>query len=327
MISVLMSVYNGEEFLNEAIDSILNQTYEDFEFIILDDGSSDNSLDIIKSYEDNRIRIHSSSINMGLVYQLNRGLALSKGKYIARMDADDISLPERFERQVAFLDNNPKIGVLGTSFQILDENDFLQPLVKLPTHNNFIKWHLCFRNCFAHPTMMMKRDVIVKAGGYDKEMQYAEDYDLWRRLSVITNLSNLDEVLVLYRIHKTNVSLIHIQMMHQKTIQIKSMMISEILKADISSEYIQRIDNKEFRSVEDVEFSTNLYCRLYQAFKLKNDLTRCEKYNIKKDLSLRLISLIRPWLGSYTTWSILGYAFLLNPLVIFRLIRFKWRFN
>lgn len=205
-ISVVMSVYNGEKYLREAINSILEQSYADFEFIIIDDCSTDNSLDIIKSYKDNRIRLIRNKANLRLPASLNMGIRLANGKYIARMDADDISLPDRFLKQVNYLESHPEVVALGGSFQAIDGNGR-----NLYKHHALIEEKLdryyLIPSPLAHPTVMMRREIIVNNNlFYDVKYSSAQDYDLWLRIRKYFKIANLPEVLLKYRIHKKSIS-------------------------------------------------------------------------------------------------------------------------
>lgn len=155
VVSVLMSVYNCEEYLREAVDSILNQTFMDFEFIIIDDGSTDSTAAILAEYERKftRLCIHHQT-NQGVIASLNMGLELAQGKYIARMDADNVSLPERLAKQVDFLETHPEIGVLGTGAQIMDGYGNTSQTVQFPTQHGVLRRCLCFFNPIVHPTVM-----------------------------------------------------------------------------------------------------------------------------------------------------------------------------
>ncbi|MBL7897866.1 MAG: glycosyltransferase, partial [Crocinitomicaceae bacterium] len=159
LISVVLPVYNGEKFLAESIDSVLNQTYKEFELIIVIDGSKDQSLEIARSYNDPRIRIHLNPINLGLVGALNVGLEQCTGEFIARMDQDDISVTSRFEKQINYLNLNPNVGVLGTAYRIFgrEEKDMI-----LPQSNDQIKLLSFFKNPFCHPSVMFRRSVLEK---------------------------------------------------------------------------------------------------------------------------------------------------------------------
>ena len=203
-VTVLMPVYNGEQYLREAIESVLKQTYTDFEFLIINDGSTDESVEIIDSYHDPRIRLVHNKKNLKLIATLNKGLDLARGKYIARMDCDDVCLPERLSRQVSLLQENPDVGVCGTSVKTTGEPE--ERIFKYPTKDETIRCQLIFESPFAHPTVMFRRDLILKFGIYfSQENIHAEDYDFWVRLSRYCKFANLEEALLLYRIHPESV--------------------------------------------------------------------------------------------------------------------------
>ena len=200
-----MPVYETpESYLREAIESILGQTFSDFEFLILDDGSKATYIkDVVDSFHDQRIIYSKSDENKGIIFQLNRGFSLAKGEYIARMDSDDISLPTRFEKQVAYLDTHPETVVLGTGAEFFPATQIWLPLSRF-TYYDLIRW----KPFIIHPTVMFRASTIKK---YDlqfrEEFKLAEDYDLWRRLIHFGHLDNLQEVLLRYRQDGKNVSL------------------------------------------------------------------------------------------------------------------------
>jgi glycosyltransferase involved in cell wall biosynthesis len=203
-ITVLMPVYNCELYVRDAIDSILVQSFTNFEFFIIDDASTDSTVSIIKSYIDSRIQLIEKPINTGYTNSLNLGLQVAKGKYIARMDGDDISLPERFAKQVAFLEANQDIVVCGSWYTIIGSDI----TVKLPEHHDAIKVAFLKGNCMAHPSVMMRKQSLNECSiVYDLSKEPAEDYDLWVRLALQGRLlHNLQEALLGYRIHDTQVS-------------------------------------------------------------------------------------------------------------------------
>jgi glycosyltransferase involved in cell wall biosynthesis len=204
-VSVVMSVYNGEKYLKEAIDSILNQTFKDFEFIIINDGSTDNSLKIIKSYKDPSIILISRK-NKGLVDSLNEGIKKAKGEYIARMDADDISLKERFKKQVEFLDKNTEVGLVGTSMKIIDDNGSVKRIQYVLCGDCELKSELILRCPYVHGSTMIRRNALPPSEIYRKKYWPAEDYDLWLRLAINTKISNLCEPLYHYRENNLGIS-------------------------------------------------------------------------------------------------------------------------
>ena len=212
-ITVALSVYKNAEYLAEALDSILAQTFADFELVIVDDGSTDQSSAIIDRYtaNDPRIRVIRQG-NQGLVASLNHIIAVARAPYIARMDGDDIALPERFARQVAFLDAHPDHGVIGTQIWTIDAQGHRrsEPPVDHPLSADVIAAALPTASPLCHPSVMMRRDVLKAAGGYRPAYRHCEDYDLWLRLAEQTRIANLPERLHLYRYSPSQVSHRHV---------------------------------------------------------------------------------------------------------------------
>lgn len=204
-VTVLMSVYNGEKYLHEAIDSILNQTFSDFEFIIVDDGSTDMTNNIIRSYKDTRIKVLKNPTNIGLTKSLNIGLQKAKGEYIARMDADDISFPERLCKEVNYLDHNPKYAVVGTFAEIIDSESNEIGKEERPTSSFQIKKLLKVGNCFAHGSVMIRKKYLYETGFYDETFKRSQDYDLWLRMAQKFQLANIPQYLYAWRNHRDNI--------------------------------------------------------------------------------------------------------------------------
>lgn len=203
-VSVLMPVYNGATYLREAIDSILAQTFVDFEFLIINDGSTDLSETIIASYDDSRIKYLKNDHNRGLVNTLNLGIEAAQGEYIARMDADDISLPARFATQVAFLDQQPNVGACGTGYRYFGEVNE-EKLLPSDPQEAFVL--LSSTSCLGHPTSMIRKSVLDHHSiRYESDYEYAEDYAFWIRISQVASLCSLPESLLLYRWHPHNKS-------------------------------------------------------------------------------------------------------------------------
>ena len=199
-VTVLMPVYNGEKHVAEAVESILGQTFRDFEFLIIDDGSTDRSAQIIGSFADPRIRLLPNETNSGLIFSLNRGMEAARGEYVARMDCDDISLPERLARQVAFLDAHPEIGICGSWFRKFGAVN--GKTVRWSTDPDSIRCGLLFDSMVGHPTVMLRRELTGDSSlCYDPAFKDAEDYDLWVRAAERCELANLGEVLLQYRVH------------------------------------------------------------------------------------------------------------------------------
>ena len=204
-LSVIMPVYNAGPHLAEAIESILKQTFTDYELIIINDGSTDNTADIIGRIKDRRVRVMSQK-NRGLVASLNRGIKASKGRYVARMDADDISLPHRFSKQMSYLSHNKEVVLLGSSYSEIDHKSNRGSNVPVIEDDGDLRREMYFKNPFGHGTTMMKVDAVKQAGGYDQAYWPAEDYDLWRRLAKLGKIANINEVLYLYRLNQDGIS-------------------------------------------------------------------------------------------------------------------------
>jgi len=217
-----MTVYNAAPFVEQATHSILDQTLGDFEFIIVNDGSTDGSKAILErlAAEDDRIRLVHQA-NAGVSAAANRGLDMARGRYIARMDADDISHPERFEHQVAYLDAHPQIGVLGTQVQYVDRDGRPRDANWfLPTSPGLTAWRTLFRCCIANPTVTMRARLFSNSNVYDEDIKYGEDYDLWTRLVRHTQLTNLPDTLLKFRRWGENTTALHAD--EQETVSVDS---------------------------------------------------------------------------------------------------------
>lgn len=194
LISVLMPAYNAAEYIREAIDSILTQTFTDFEFVIINDGSTDATEEIILSYSDERIQYYTNKCNMGIVKTLNRGIDLCRGKYIARMDADDISMPNRLEKQVRCLETNPHIVACGVLYAIYGDQQ--QTPVDVATDMLDVRYDMAIYCQFAHSMVMMRKDVLkINQLQYREKYKYAEDYKLWTEMLQYGEMENIPEVL------------------------------------------------------------------------------------------------------------------------------------
>lgn len=219
LLTVLMPVYNGEKFLRESIDSVLSQTYSEFEFLIIDDGSTDTSPDIIRKYAawDSRIHVITNPQNCGVTKSLNIALDHVNTEYLARMDADDICLPFRFAKQLEVMEGNRDIGVCGSFMKALGEGK----IFRAPVNHSDIKIMLAFGNCLNHPSVML-RTLLTKEAKYDESFLNTQDYELWTRLIVKTRFYNIPEPLLLYRRHKMQISTTRLKEQHLSDLKICS---------------------------------------------------------------------------------------------------------
>lgn len=205
-LTVLMSVYNAEIFLREAIDSVLSQTFTDFEFLIYEDCSTDGSLEIIKSYSDSRIRLIKNENNKGLTWNLHDGMNSAKGEFVARMDADDICMPERFQKQVAFLDSNKDISIVGSAVVFFDDNG-MEISGNQPLDHDAIKVELLLSFTMMHPSVMMRiADFRMHNLNYNPHFRYSQDFDLWTRAIRKLKFANHPDVLLKMREHSFKIS-------------------------------------------------------------------------------------------------------------------------
>ncbi len=222
LVSVNMPVYNCEDYVGAAIQSVLEQTYSNFELIIVDDGSNDQTWKILYQYSqrDQRISLYRNSGNQGISISRNKCVDHSSGKYIASMDADDIALPNRLEKQVAFMEQNHEIGIVGAYYQIIDKQGVKGSIVKPPTSPSQIRSHLLLSNSFGASTVMFRRPLLEQVGHYETMSSTAEDYALWSRFAQVTKLANLPEVLLLYRVHDRGVSQVHSERQNARAVQV-----------------------------------------------------------------------------------------------------------
>ncbi len=198
LVSVIMPVCNASAYLYEALNSTLYQTYKNIEVVIVDDACTDDSMDIVHSFYDKRIRVIRNTENIGLAASLNKAIQLAHGEYLARMDADDIAFPDRIEKQVTFFEQHPEVDVLGTAMQYIGHSTYLN---FFPEHHEACKSFLVFNVCFGHPSVMLRKHVFSSRDNFYKAeyKQYSEEFDLWCRLVDRFRFHNLPEVLLYYR--------------------------------------------------------------------------------------------------------------------------------
>ena len=206
MISVLMPVYNSELYLEDAVQSILDQTYKNFEFIIIDDGSVDNSLAILESFKDNRIKLVKKKNNTGYTSLLNESINYAKYDYLARMDSDDVSNKDRLLKQFKFLEKNKDYSVVGSNIRLINTKGEFIRNGKYPETDEQIKSNLSNFSTFAHPACLIRKKKLIDIGGYRTIFEPSEDYDLWTRLALNSKMYNIQEYLLDYRIHGKSVS-------------------------------------------------------------------------------------------------------------------------
>ncbi|MBR6422529.1 glycosyltransferase [bacterium] len=221
LLSVLMPVFNSERFIAEAIESILNQTFKDFEFLILDDASTDKSFEIINDFEnkDSHIKVFQNEKNLGVVESRNKLINLSQGKYITWLDSDDIALKTRFEEEIKFLENHPEIGLVGANTIIIDENSEKIGIWLFETEPQKLKIELFFHSPFLSSSVMIRKSCLPQ-NFYDPRFPVAEDFDLYSKISEHSDAANIPKFLVKYRINSKGLSKSNIEKMEQLAFQV-----------------------------------------------------------------------------------------------------------
>lgn len=298
MLSVIMPVYNGEQYLKEAIESVLNQTYRDFELIIINDGSTDRSADIIEHYasKDSRI-VYVNQENRGLAKTLNVGLILANGRYIARMDADDICLPNRFEEQIKYLQLHPAVKLLGTAVELIDK-DGGKVCVDVPyTGSEFLKSFM-FKvgNPFKHPTIIACTETVKECGGFNELIgKYFEDYFLWSKIAQKHKVDILPKVLLKYRITPGSI------MSSIKSREFSDFMLKIINKGFFTEDdRLEMIDIKEREKTDISDIKTTYLKRLNSAKSLKvNRFFRMSSAVIGDKLAMPISVFMKKVLLSY----------------------------
>ena len=248
LISVVLPVYNCEMYLRECIDSILSQTFRDFELIIINDGSSDGSKDIILSYDDERIVFIENERNLKVIETLNRGIAAARGKYIARMDSDDRCLPDRLKRQYEYMESHPEVDICSSWAYVIDGNGSRAGKIKNPGNPETVKCSLLFTNPVIHPAVFGKAGIF-KRFGYSPDAVHIEDFELWNRMSsegVV--ISNIEKYLIEYRWHETNISAVNDDAQYRSKVEILKPQVSELVSREVSDDemYLHEISFRLF---------------------------------------------------------------------------------
>jgi len=246
VVSVIMPVYNSERFLSEAVESILRQSFSNFELIIIDDGSTDASWEKIQSIQDSRIVRLQNEKNSGIMASFMKGLAAARGEYIANMDSDDISTPERFAAQYNYLEKHPEVAVLGTPIQYMQEDGSkLENFWRPPAGPMVIRWTLFFENALANPTAIMRKQSL---GFFYKEPPitlYSFDYEMWLKLAETSAIANLEQPMLFYRMHSTSYSNTNLKKLRLEDITIKNMAMEKFLGKSIGEDVIRMIAHPE----------------------------------------------------------------------------------
>ena len=293
-VSVMMPVYDSERYLQTSMESILSQTYRDFELVIVSEyDTSIESLRIIESYSDERIRHLHNDRKLGFVPSLNVALKEARGEYIARMDADDVSKHERFERQVDYLTKHQDVGVLGTAFETIDYEGKVIATHHPPTIPSLTKWSLLFGDEIAHSSVMVRHSLFNLHGPYNSQLQYGEDYELWLRLVQRTNIVNLPDTLVQRRLHDKQLTSLYYRIPAPETVATPSKAIAAILGREISLGVALALAKYSLVKANDAFQAATTLRELYFRFISQNHLQLSERESIRRDAALRMETLAR----------------------------------
>ncbi|MCX5998702.1 MAG: glycosyltransferase [Chloroflexi bacterium] len=325
-VTVLMSVYNGGKYLEEAIKSILSQTLRDFEFVIINDGSTDGTAEVLARYAgtDCRLRVYHQE-NQGVSAARNRGFCLARGQYIAIMDADDVSLPARLAREVQFMEAHPDVGVVGTRVECMDGNGRRLNEWHYPMAPNLIGWHMIFRCCLADPSVMMRRDIVAQLCPYDASMRVAADYDMWIRALPITRLANLPEVLLRHRLWPERLSARYRETQEETTVRIMHSAVTRLLGREISMEAVSSlrlaVSGTAPSDPRQAEATATLIQQICEAYLATASPSRSECRTIAHDAGWKItrlaVSLVRT--HPQRAWAIMVRAVRLHPLLMLEL--------
>lgn len=266
-LSILLPVYNSELFLSECINSILLQTFTDFELLIFNDGSTDNSYNELLKFNDSRIKIFNSDKNYGYVKHLNDGIQLAKGDFIVRMDADDICYENRFEKLLEFMIKNPDIGVCGSFVKVFGISK--EYIWKFPLHNDSIKALLPFRIPFVHPSVIIRKSILLENQiNYQNDYLPAEDYEIWCKLSRVTNFANLPLILLRYRQHKSQISKEKKTVQQNNSDRVRKEYFKELFLNESDFNFYQNIVNEKIECSLDFLKETE---RVFNVTKIRNE--------------------------------------------------------
>jgi glycosyltransferase involved in cell wall biosynthesis len=293
-----MPIYNGERFLRRTLDSLIQQSFRDFEVIVVNDASPDHSRELVASYDDDRIRLIDNPQNLGQTGSLQVAMQNAHGEYLARQDQDDVSLPDRFARQVAFLDEHPEYGVLGTNYCVINDQDAIvegtSPAYPCETLSE-MAWRLVWTDRLVDSSVMFRRKDAQEVGGYNLKYRYAQDYDLWVRLSFETGVARLSEVLLQLRVHGGNASNLFAASQEHEVYDILRESLNKLLEVPISretAEMVSCVDNApNGQSRADVTQAVKIIRDTYESFCRKRSLRGRELKAVSRALAEKLAKL------------------------------------
>jgi hypothetical protein len=313
LISVILPVYNGAAFLKDSVDSILTQSHQHLELIAVDDGSTDASWDMLQTFaaRDSRVRLLKQPQNMGLVAALNRACLAATGVYLARMDADDISLPDRLARQADYLDQHPDTGIVGTQAEVMDEQGKSAGWIRVPLSPGLTHWAMLFYNPLVHSSVMMRRSVGDILGYY--QHWPSEDYELWARASAITRITNLPDVHLRYRRFAQNLSSTSESKTRQRATEIaQTLLIQPLINRIVDLETVAALQSlggmPRFSSSEQITRTADLLGELLTEFRRNPVWAGADLQAIEEDAANRFYLLAASSRQPLLMLRLIGYA-------------------
>lgn len=284
-----MPVFNAERFVREAIDSILAQTLSDFELIIINDGSNDRTGEILQSISDPRIRYIDNDRNLGLVTSLNIALQAARCEIVARMDGDDVSMPNRLIEEYRYLENHPEVGVVGSAVRLIDERNHSIRIGRYPADPGFVRWILLFTNPVVHPSVMMRKSKVQAVGGYRNYR--AEDIDLWERLVKVTQITNLSSILLHLRRHSRSITTSEKVSLIASAAEISARMIEHATGQKPPVDLVAKMYGKRIENPPDSLEIANLIEKLYRIYVSDPGILPITQQSIRMDAARRILRL------------------------------------
>jgi glycosyltransferase involved in cell wall biosynthesis len=327
-----MAVYNGALYLEDAIDSILAQTFQDFELLIINDGSTDRSRDMIEAYSDPRIRLINNEHNLGLTRSLNKGWKLAQGEFIARQDADDISAPERLAKQIARFQAQPDVALVGTAFREIDAQGAFVSDGRLPCDTTHIRWDLFFYCPFVHSAIMFRKGMVEdQIGFYNEAFSYAQDYELWWRISRQLKVANIDDDLLHLRINPTSMTATYGHVIDDEVTRIKLANIEHFIAAEqvpawrdgtrfreITALWLGCFDELKGTHISAVNDTLSQILTLHSAF--------CQHYALDQATCQKHAAHTRRWLA-HQGCALANHLAKQDKLAAWQLLMKSWRIN
>lgn len=306
LVTVLMPVYNAQEYVGEAIQSVLCQTFQDFELLIVDDGCTDGSGEIIQTFNDPRIRIITNEQNVGLIASLNRGLKEINTSYIARADADDICLPTRLEEQVAYLESHQKVGLCGTWFNNF-QDDKVTSGARYAEDDKIIKLRHLYQIHVSHGTAMFRTETLKNHGFlFDSAFSHAEDYELFDRIGTVTRIANLQKVLYLVREHDKSVSKVYSEIQQENSLLVRERIFSRIGVT---------LSKRELHTYEDLQHHVYTQASAQDVLQLFDRIFNANQKSEVFDIDLLRSHLSSTWYHYCSTnskWRFSGWSWFLK---------------